>query len=112
MPKPKEPEAPTQTSLSGCLVRLCWMLFGNAVLLILAVFISQHTGAFLSPADAAFWATVLALVAVRYWDIAKLKGFTVTSEPATLSHWRRYVVLLIVASLVLWLAAHGVARLS
>ncbi len=99
-------------SVSGCLVRLGWMLFGNIALFLLAAFIAQNTQTAFSTFDLAYWAVAAAAIAARYWDIRSFKGQTVTSQPATMAHWRRYVVFLVVGSLVVWGAAHGIARLA
>lgn len=95
--------------LSGCLVRLCWMFFGNLVLLLIAVAVSAHRDDLFSIADAAFWLAVLGLAAIRYLDVTRLRGSTTSGEPASLAHWRRYIVLLGAFALCLWGAAHAVA---
>ncbi len=103
---------PSVDSVSGCLVRLAWMLFGNIALFLLAAFIAQHTQTAFSTTDLAYWAVVAAAIAARYWDIRSFKGQTATSQPATMAHWRRYALVLLVVSLVVWGAAHAIARLS
>jgi hypothetical protein len=52
------------------------------------------------------------MIIVRFLDIKFLDGQTATGEPATLAHWRRYAVLLIVISAIIWSAAHAVVYLS
>jgi hypothetical protein len=89
------------------------MLFGNAVLLVCIVSIAQVRGAsFLSAADYVLWSTVVVLIALRYVDVTKLKGTTVTDKPATMTHWRRYAILLSVGAAAAWGAAHGIAYIS
>ncbi|MBM4037959.1 MAG: hypothetical protein FJ290_05545 [Planctomycetes bacterium] len=105
LPKPAD-------SVSGCLVRLAWMLFGNVALFVAGTFIARHTTGFLSLADAGFWAVVALMIGVRRVDIARFKGQTVMGEAATMSHWRRYVAVLLLVALVGWGLAHGIARLS
>jgi hypothetical protein len=39
-------------------------------------------------------------------DIRFLHGATADNQPATISHWRRYTVTVLAASLVLWVGAH------
>jgi hypothetical protein len=94
----------------GCLVRIVWLMGGNLALFMLAVFIF-HQGMF-SVLDVAFWAIVAGLILIRYLDIARLKGLTSSSEPATLRHWRMYVIKLLVASAGLWGLAHGIPYLG
>jgi hypothetical protein len=86
------------------------MLLGTASLALSTIIISQHRS-FLSVADAVFWTTVAACILLRYLDIKWMNGRTVTYEPATLRHWRRYAILMLVISPVVWGAAHGVAFL-
>jgi len=107
---PKAQEAPAINTMSGCLVRLCWMAFGNCVLVYSALFILQNSRSFLSAADAVFWAVLAAVIAVRYVDIKRFHGQTVTCEPATMAHWRRYVMFMLGISFVIWSLAHVMAR--
>jgi hypothetical protein len=96
-------------SQAGCLLRIFWMLVGNAVLLFCAYGIAQHRSSVLSIADAFYWTLVASLLAARYVDIRYLHGTTAEGSPATLSHWRRYATVLGVVSTSLWLGAHAVA---
>lgn len=99
-----------QTSLSGCLVRMGWMVYGAAVLYISAVFIAKHHG-FLSLADVVFWSAVTVCIGLRYVDIKHFHGQTAAGESATMAHWRRYVLLLSSLALGLWVLAHLIAYL-
>ena len=105
----KKVEAASQMSGAGCLVRLGWMMFGNAALVICIGMIASHTGSFLSAADAVFWAVVPVLIWLRHVDITRMNGQTASGQPATLSHWKRYTGLLLTFSLVAWAAAHVIA---
>ena len=94
---------------TGCLpvvVRLFWLIAGNVALSFLALSIAQQRA--FSVRDLAYWVTVAVLIVARYFDITRLGGETKDGEPATLSHWRRYVVVLLVASGALWVLAHRV----
>jgi hypothetical protein len=102
----KKVDAANQMTGAVCLVRLIWMMFGNGALIICIGVIAAHKGSFLSVADAVFWVVVLALIWLRYVDITRMKGMTVFAQPATLSHWKRYVCLLLGFSLAAWAAAH------
>ncbi len=102
-----QPAAPT--GAVGLAVRVFWMAFGNAGLLLLAVSIAQR-GA-VSRLDVGFWTLAAALLLVRYLDITRLSGLTADGKPASLGHWRRYAIGLLGASVILWALAHAVARL-
>ena len=101
-----------QAGGSGCLVRLFWFFGGNVILFFSAGFIAQRREVLVSAWDAVFWATVLAMAAVRYLDIARFHGTTASGQPATMRHWRRYVALLAAIALAVWLAAHAWARFA
>jgi bacteriorhodopsin len=95
-----------QRSILGLLSRLFWMLFGNAVLFFSVVFIFEHKNGLFHTADVVFWITVAALLIVRYLDINLLDGLTATGYPASMAHWRRYIIWLLVCSTALWLISH------
>lgn len=88
----------------GCLIRLFWMAFGNLALLMLALLIFQRKG--FSALDAAYWAVVAALGGARYADIARFDGLTASGEPATMRHFRRYVLGLFAVATGLWVCMH------
>lgn len=104
---PAKPE-----SSGGCLsilVRLIW-IFGASLLVFGAIFIIQGNASGL--ADAIFWLFTLMLILVRYVDIRYLKGETADNKPATLKHWRRYSVILLIAAGLLYLLAKILAPLN
>lgn len=104
-------EVAPQAEQMGCLavvVRLTWLMVGNAALFFLAIRIAQRKA--FSGFDIAFWGTVAGLVLLRYVDITRLRGFTKDGEPASLRHWRNYTLLLLLISAGLWILAHVVAK--
>jgi len=94
---------------AGCLLRLFWIMIGNAVLLFCAYAIVQHRSSMFGMADAFYWAIVGSLLAARYVDIRHFCGTTADGEPATMVHWRRYAIVLGVVSAGLWLGVHAIA---
>jgi hypothetical protein len=97
---------------AGCLFRLYWMLFGNAIMWFLLAFIVAKRPKLLSAFDAVYWLIVVSLVVARYVDIRYHKGRTAYGDdPATLKHWRRYAVLLVIAAFGGWVGAHVLGRL-
>lgn len=111
-PQPVPAVQPVKPTAGGCLLRLTWFFLGNLVLLFSFIGMLQHRGSFLSAWDAVFWAGVAVLIPVRYLDIARFHGETVSGQPATLAHWRRYAILLPLAAALAWAAAHAWARLQ
>lgn len=102
----QQPPAPAaHMGTLGVVARLTWLMVGNVALLVLALLIGR-AGLF-SVLDVAFWLVAGGLVIVRYLDITRLNGQTKDGEPATVMHWRRYVAYLLLASGVLWSAAHA-----
>jgi hypothetical protein len=100
-----------QSTAAGLLVRLSWMLLGNAVLGLSAVLIFRNTTGFFHTADAIFWITVAGLVLLRYIDIRFLNGLTAAGAPASARHWVRYVIILSACSVAVWTFAHAMNHL-
>jgi len=95
-----------QGTAVAVLARLWWMLLGNAVLALSAVFILHNTTGFFHTADVVFWCTAASLLMVRYIDIRFLNGLTATGVPTSMRHWIKYTIILIVCSAAVWTFAH------
>jgi hypothetical protein len=93
----------------GDVLRLFWLVAGNAGLAILAALISKQTPWTFSVLDGSFWGLVAALLVARYLDIARFGGLTVNNEPANRGHWVRYAIKLVIISALLWVGAQSVA---
>ncbi len=91
------------------MVRLTW-IFGASVLVFGAIFIVQGKAPGL--ADAMLWLVAFGLILTRYVDIRYLKGETSDNKPATLKHWRRYSVMILIAAGLLYLLAKILAPLN
>ena len=104
--------ASRQNTFSGCLARIFWVVAGNGALIIVALMIAE--GAWWPPTwrDAAYWAVVAALAAVRFADIRWLDGRTAEGAPATAADLGRYVVGLVAVAGGLWVLAHLAARIG
>jgi hypothetical protein len=100
---PKSPE-----NELGCLLRVYWMILGNALLAAAAYKIVQTEGE-LTFVDLFYWLLVGSLITVRYVDIRFLLGRTSEGQPATMKDWRRYTLEVLAISATLWLAAHGLS---
>lgn len=106
-PRPSDVPPAKSESAVGCLVRIVWMLLGNAALAFAAMRIAMGRGFRWSAADTAYWAIAAGLVLLRLVDVSVLKGQTVTGEAATLAHWRRYALILLGTATLVWGTAHG-----
>ena len=100
-----------QSGVLAILARPFWMFLGNFALMICAANVLMGEGGSTRISDIIFWCAVAAMLAVRFLDIKFLDGQTATGEPATLAHWRKYAVLLIIFSAVLWSVAHATVGL-
>lgn len=97
-----------QSEPSGCLpaiVRIIWMALGNIFLIVLAILIIQK-GSF-TVLDIFFWLLVFFLILIRLYDITLLQGLTGECKPATVWHWKRYSVGLLLISASIWIFAHA-----
>ncbi len=106
MENEQTPESAANTSIVGCLVPVFWMLAGNGILAVCAVAIASKGIGIFSLLDVFYWLTVGCLVAARYADIRYLGGRTTDGTSATMAHWRRYALILVVAVTVVWITAH------
>ncbi len=93
-------------SLASCLIRLYWMIVGNALLFFCALSIAQGTSSLLAPVDALFWVLVGSLLTTRYVDIRYFNGMTDRGDAATMADFKRYAVLLGFIAIGLWIGAH------
>lgn len=75
-----------------------------------AIFIAQGKAPVL--ADIIFLLFTLGLVLVRFVDIRYLKGETMDGDPATLKHWRRYTLRLLIFAGFIYIAARILAKLN
>jgi hypothetical protein len=96
---------------NGVLARLYWMLFGNALLLFVLVFLFTKRPDLPSLFDVACLLVVGSLIAVRFLDVRFLNGRTAEGEPATIDHWRRYSWVVGVIGIGAWLAARLISHL-
>jgi hypothetical protein len=99
--------APESNGCLPVLLRLTWMIWGNAALFLCVVFVALGTAPVV--ADLMVLAMAGFLVVVRYVDIHLFKGETADGEPATLAHWRRYAMAVAFLAAALWATARIVA---
>lgn len=101
----------TPTNGIGCLVRLYWMAFGNALFLFLLLGIFDKRAAFGSWLDAFYWLAVAAIILVRYADVRFFHGLTGEGKPATMRDWRRYSLIIAGVAGAAWLLCHLILHL-
>ncbi len=97
-------------SQRGCLpvlVRLAW-IFGGILLVFCAVFIAQGKAPVL--ADLVLLVFTFVLILIRFVDIKFLHGETMDNKPATLKHWRRFSITVLIAAGLLYSLAKIIAH--
>jgi len=105
-------ETARPTRLLGLLLRIFWMIAGNAALALSGLYIAQQHGGLFSVAAVCYGIIAAMLIASRYTDIVRYAGTTAYGQPATLTDWRRYAAGMVAISAAGWLAAHGIAYLG
>jgi hypothetical protein len=96
---------------SGFLCRIYWMIVGNMLVAFSGFGIVARGGA-LTRVDILYWLAAGSLVLASYADVRYFGGQTAEGEPATMKHWQRYSVRVLVVSVLGWLAFHGLGAFS
>lgn len=91
---------------AGVLLRVFWRVVGNVIVYVAWVMIVLTTAPLPSMLDAVVWLTVLLMLVARRVDIVRFSGRTMDGEPATLADWRRYVAILVGATVAGEVIAH------
>ena len=91
----------TTDSVLGLFLRLYWIMLGNGVVVIAAVFPLAYPQMPTVLPLAGFGLGVVSLIAARFVDIRYCGGQTVDGTPADSGHWRRYVMILLPVALLL-----------
>ncbi|MCY0993098.1 hypothetical protein OV203_38515 [Nannocystis sp. ILAH1] len=92
----------------GCLLRIFWMFVSNAIVYGSLAGIVMHGAAFPSILDFVIWSTVVFTILARRVDITRWGGKTAQGEPATLIHWRRHAVIVVIVTIVASVIAHAI----
>ena len=85
------------------------MLAGNGALYLSLVMIVMTKASLPSYLDAVAVFAVILMIVTRRLDITHFAGRTMGDEPATLAHWRRHTMLLVITAAAAWLLAHYIA---
>jgi hypothetical protein len=100
---------PSGNSLVGAAARIYWFMGGPCALFVLALALTR------SPRwsrHLAYWTVVASLLLVRYIDVRWLNGLTASGEPASLRHWRRYAVTVLVVATGVAVFSHVLGRVG
>ena len=99
-------------SALGVLVRIGWMLAGYAALALMAAHIAREDTWTITLKDVFFWATVTAIVVLRWIDVRWLEGRTADDRPATGAHVVRHAAVLLPLSALLWTVVQSLELLA
>jgi hypothetical protein len=91
----------TIDSVLGLFLRLYWVMLGNGVVVIAAVFPLAYPQMPTALPLAGFGFGVLSLIAARFVDIRYCGGQTADGTPASLDDWKRYVRIVVPSALLL-----------
>lgn len=99
----EERDRKSRTSGRAIVVRVYWMFLGfiPMVASIAAIMESKNVP---SPADFAYWASVLSIALARFYDVTRLNGTTAEGSPATIADWRRHAAWLLLVATMVWIA--------
>jgi hypothetical protein len=103
---------PEQTDeKAGCLpelARLFWLFGGNAALFFCAIYIAMRKATFI--VYLIFILVTISLIGVRFIDVKYLMGEKMNGERASLRHWGRYTLQLLIFVGLLFIAAKILAK--
>ena len=103
-------ESTQHDHLTGCLLRLFWMILGHALLAFCTISILRGGSRLPSLEDAVYWAVVACLLAARFVDIQYFQGRTADGDAASMADWRSYALRVSIAYAGLWLVAHVIGN--
>jgi hypothetical protein len=96
-------DAPSRASV---VLRLFWMLLGNAIVFGSLATIIVNELAFPTLLDGVIWLAVALISAARWADITRYHGTTATGEDATPADWRRHTLILVLVTALGSVVAH------
>jgi len=114
LPTPSSSTASTAETpaLGGCLLRVFWLLVGNAILLLVAVMLLLESPWTIGLKDGLFWATAVAVVAARWVDVTHYGGRTAEGGEATLGHVGKHALTIGAGAAAIWVVAQSVQLLA
>lgn len=101
----KVPAEEETVAMSGCLVRLGWLIVAPLGLLVLGVSLAKNGAGAMSVESILYWLVAAMAVVIRYIDVFRHQGQTLQGKPASDKDWRRYSISLGAVALAGWCAA-------
>ena len=86
--------------------RVMWMMIGPIALCLIVYGIVSGGDGWFRPADAAYATVLVFMIGGRWIEQRSGVATTVTGQPATVQHFKRYLRALVPAAVGLWIAAN------
>jgi hypothetical protein len=99
------------TTGGGCLLRTYWMMVGNALVALAAIFIAEDKGVSFTSKDILYWLAVGSVITGRYLDIRFMNGQTADGKPATMKDCERYTTVYGGVAVLGWIACHLISAI-
>jgi hypothetical protein len=106
--KAKELEQAKTAEAGGAgmmLCRLMWMFMGPLILVIIIYRAVSQGDGWLRLGDAVYAIALALMIGARWLEMRSGTAMTATGEPATMRHFKRYVIVLLPVAAILWIAA-------
>lgn len=103
-------ENPQSNPAGSCLTRLLWMMVGPMLLLVLTINIINSGSGWLTAADIAFFIVLSGMLLARWFDFRAGDPRTISGDPATPRHLRRYLPLTLTIGLAVWATANAIGN--
>jgi hypothetical protein len=97
-------------SVSVILARVMWTLLGPALAGLAALAIAMRGTGWLTPMDAFYGIVIALMISGRWVEQRSGSATTVTGSPATIHHFHRYVIILLLVSAVVWVVANVIGN--
>ena len=98
------------TSITVVLARVMWTLLGPAALGLATIGIVRRGTGWFTSLDAFYGIVVALMLGCRWVEQQSGTATTVTGAPATIHHFRRYVVVLLLVAAVVWVGANAIGN--
>jgi hypothetical protein len=98
------------TSLSALFGRVFWMMIGPLALVLLAFTIVQIGSGWLTWADVGYLTVLGGMLWARWQEFRRGNAKTTDGQPATPTHWHRYVQTTLPLGLGVWVIANVVGN--
>jgi hypothetical protein len=94
------------TSIGVLCSRMMWTVFGPLLFAFLVYTIAANSSGWFTGIDACYAAVLIAMIACRWHEQRSGSATTISGQPATQAHFRRYAVILALLGMTVWLISN------